>query len=196
MTTKSKGKSRPITAFWDTSALVPLCCFQPQSAQAGQVARTYTRQIVWWGTVIEAVSSLYRLTREGTLNPKQSSQAFARLDYLRGRWNEVQPTEEVRDRAERLLRIHRLRAADALQLAAALVWCGDHPQGRTMIGADGNLSDAADAEGFLVIRLAWSVQLNSWNEPTHRSPAIAFALLRIAVIFLMYEYSLEYELNA
>jgi uncharacterized protein len=153
MTTKSSRKSRPMTAFWDTSALVPLCCFQPQSAQARQAARTYSRQVVWWGTAIEAVSSLNQLTREGTLNPKESSQAFARLEYLRGRWNEVQPTDEVRDRAERLLRVHRLRAADALQLAAALVWCGDHPQGRTMIGADGHLSDAAGAEGFAVIRL-------------------------------------------
>ena len=142
-----------MTAFWDTSALVPLCCFQPQSAQARQAVRTYSRQVVWWGTVIEAVSSLNRLTRDGILSLKDSKQAFARLDYLRNRWNEIQPTEEVRDRAERLLRVHRLRAADALQLAAALVWCGDRPQGRTLIGADGILSEAADAEGFITIQL-------------------------------------------
>jgi predicted nucleic acid-binding protein len=97
---------------------------------------------------------LNRLTREGTLTLKESGQAFARLDYLRGHWNEIQPTEEVRDRAERVLRIHKLRAADALQLAAALVWCGDRPQGRPLIGADGNLSEAAGAEGFTVVRLS------------------------------------------
>lgn len=154
MKTKSVGKASSVmTAFWDTSALVPLCCFQPQSAQARQAARTYRRQVVWWGTIIEAVSSLNRLTRDGTLTAKESGQAFARLDYLRDRWNEVQPTDEVRDRAERLLRIHKLRAADALQLAAALVWCGDRPQGRALIGADGNLSDAAAAEGFVMVRL-------------------------------------------
>lgn len=154
MKTKSGGKTRvPMTAFWDTSALVPLCCFQVQSAQARQTARTYSRQVVWWGTVIEAVSSLNRLTRDGILNSKDSRQAFARLDYLRSRWNEVQPTEEVRDRAERLLRVHKLRAVDALQLAAALVWCGDHPRGRALIGADGNLSEAAAAEGFTTIPL-------------------------------------------
>lgn len=155
MKTKGRQKSRrQVTAFWDTSALVPLCCFQPQSAQARQVARTYSRQVVWWGTVIEAVSSLHRLTREATLSDDQSRQAFARLDYLRNHWNEIQPTEEVRDRAERLLRIHKLRAADALQLAAALVWCVDRPRGRTLIGADGNLSEAAAAEGFTIIRLS------------------------------------------
>jgi uncharacterized protein len=154
MKAKSGGKTRPpMTAFWDTSALVPLCCFQPQSAQARQAARTYSRQVVWWGTIVEAVSSLNRLTREATLNPKESRQAFARLNYLRGRWNEVQPTGEVRERAERLLRVHKLRAADALQLAAALAWCGDRPQGRALIGADGNLSEAAAAEGFTTIQL-------------------------------------------
>ena len=153
MKTKRSGKSPPMTAFWDTSAVVPLCCFQPQRAQARQAGRTYSRQVVWWGTIIEAVSSLNRLTRDGAINAKESSQAFARLEYLRARWNEVQPTEEVRIRAERLLRIHRLRAADALQLAAALVWCGNHPQGRALIGTDGNLSDAASAEGFTVIHV-------------------------------------------
>jgi predicted nucleic acid-binding protein len=154
MKTKSRKKPQTImTAFWDTSAIVPLCCFQPQSAQARQAARSYSRQVVWWGTIIEAVSSLNRLTREGTLSVKESRQAFARLDYLRDRWNEVQPTEEIRDRAERLLRVHKLRAADALQLAAALVWCGDHPQGKALIGADGILAEAASAEGFAVISL-------------------------------------------
>ena len=154
MKTKGRRKSRlPTTAFWDTSALVPLCCFQPQSAQARQVARTYNRQVVWWETIIEAVSSLNRLIREGTLNLKESKQALARLGYLRDRWNEVQPTDAVRDRAERLLRIHKLRAADGLRLAAALVWCRDRPQGRALIGADGNLSDAAGAEGFTIIHV-------------------------------------------
>ena len=154
MTTKRVRKPRPaMTAFWDTSALVPLCCFQPQSALARQSARIYSRQVVWWGTVIEAVSSLNRLTREETLNAKESGQAFARLDYLRGRWNEIQPTDEVRDRAERLLRIHKLRAADALQLAAALVWCHDRPHRRVLIGADGNLLEAARTEGFNVISI-------------------------------------------
>lgn len=118
------------------------------------MVRTHSRQVVWWGTVIEAVSSLNRLTREGTLSVDENRQAFARLDYLRSRWNEIQPTEDVRQRAERLLRIHKLRAADALQLAAALMWCADRPRGRALIGDDGNLSEGARAEGFTIIRLS------------------------------------------
>jgi len=72
---------------------------------------------------------------------------------LKRRWSEVQPIEKVRETAERLLGVHKLRAADALQLAAALVWCNQRPRGRTFIAADGDLARAAEAEGFTVIRL-------------------------------------------
>jgi predicted nucleic acid-binding protein len=87
------------------------------------------------------------------MTTKESRLSLARLDYLRDRWNEVQPTDDLRRRAERLLGAHKLRAADALQLAAALVWCGNRPRGRVFIGADGSLSDSAEAEGFTVIKL-------------------------------------------
>src|SRR5262249_33511842 len=136
MKTKPKTKKEEIRpAFWDTSGIVPLCCQQPQSSQARQVARSYGKYIVWWATSVEAVSSVQRLVRDGELSVKDSQQVLARLDYLRQRWNEIQPTEEVRDLAERLLGRHKLRAADALQLAAALVWCNNRTRGRVFIGA-------------------------------------------------------------
>jgi predicted nucleic acid-binding protein len=144
---------KSITAFWDTSAIVPLCCFQSQTTKARQIARTYSRQVVWWATSIEAVSSFNRLLREELLTKKEYTQVLTRLDYLRYRWNEVQPSEEVRLNAERLLGIYKLRAADALQLSAALVWCSGYARGHHFIGADGNLSLAAEQEGFTVIHL-------------------------------------------
>lgn len=156
MKTKSKRKVQSpgvLTAFWDTSGLVPLCCFQPQTTKSHQTARVYARQVVWWGTIVEAINSFHRLVRNGHLTPAARSQAERRLDYLRSRWNEVQPTEEVRQRAERLLAVHRIRAADALQLAAALVWCSNRPRTRVFVGADSALLDAAEAEGFTTIRL-------------------------------------------
>lgn len=141
------------TAFWDTSGIVPLCCFQPQSARAARTARLYGRQVVWWATAVEVVGSFNRLYREEHLTREGQQQALQRFAYLRRRWNEVQPTDEVRDLAERLLGVHTLRSADALQLAAALVWSSQHPRGRHFIGADGALSTAAQAEGFTVINL-------------------------------------------
>lgn len=149
----AKKPRPPLTAFWDTSGIVPLCCLQPQTAQARRTARLYARQVTWWATSVEAISSFNRLYREAALTGTGRQQALARLDYLRRRWNEVEPSDEVRHGAERLLGVHRLRAADALQLSAALVWCGGTARGRHFIGADGDLTAAAEAEGFVVIRL-------------------------------------------
>jgi uncharacterized protein len=150
---RKAAATNPLTAFWDTSGIVPLCCFQPQSGRARQTSRIYARQVVWWATSVEAVSSFNRLKREGHLTPSECRHALERFEHLRRLWNEIQPTEEVRHRAERLLSSHQLRAADSLQLSAALVWCSNRPRGRVFIGADGNLSDAAEGEGFTVIRL-------------------------------------------
>jgi hypothetical protein len=46
-----------------------------------------------------------------------------------------------------------LRAADALQLAAALIWCNHYPRGRTFISGDERLLEAAEREGFDVIKI-------------------------------------------
>jgi len=110
-------------------------------------------QVVWWSTIVEAISSLNRLVRETYLSASEHKQVMQRLEHLRSRWHEIQPTGEVRDLAERLLAIHTLRAGDALQLAAALVWCGNRPRGRYFIAGDTALSDAAEKEGFTTVRL-------------------------------------------
>jgi uncharacterized protein len=150
---RSPSRAKPVPAFWDSSAIIPLCCQQPQSTAARRSARVYDTQIVWWGTSVETFSGIYRLTREGGLTVKDSQAAVKALESLRHKWNEILPSDEVRQTAERLLRAHPLRAADALQLASALVWCGNFPNGRAFICADGMLSDAADKEGFNVVRL-------------------------------------------
>ncbi|HVS21497.1 MAG TPA: PIN domain-containing protein [Pyrinomonadaceae bacterium] len=152
MRTKAKRITTE-TAFWDTSGLIPLLCFQPQSAKSRQAARVYSRQVVWWATIVEAVGSLSRGLRRGHLSRVETNQAFARLEYMRRHWNEQQPNDHLREQAQRLLRTHDLRAADAMQLAAALAWCSHRPRGRCFIGADNKLSEAAEAEGFTVIRL-------------------------------------------
>ena len=63
----------------------------------------------------------------------------------------VLPGERLREVAERMLRVHPLRAADALQLAAALVWSRDRPDGRVFVSCDERLRDAAGREGFTVL---------------------------------------------
>ena len=137
-------------AFWDASAIVPLCCLQPQTPQARQAFRLHPRFVVWWATAVECTSALSRLQRMGELTAGELQQALQTLQHYRNRWTEIAPTVSIRAQAERLLRVHDLRAADALQLAAALDWCNGFPKGRLFVCADKNLSKAADKEGFTV----------------------------------------------
>ncbi|HWS92776.1 MAG TPA: hypothetical protein VN306_09870, partial [Mycobacterium sp.] len=94
---------------------------------------------------------LARLRREGALTAKQADAARLRLEMLGRSWREVQPTSEVRDLAAAQLQRHDLRAGDALQLAAALVWCHGRPARRAFLCRDLRLARAAAEAGFDVI---------------------------------------------
>lgn len=133
--------------FWDSSALVPLVLKQPRTERARRLLEEDAEPVVWWGSTVECASAVARLHREGHLTRKEEQEARALLDALRSSWFEVQPGDGVREQALRLLRLHPLRAADALQLAAALEWAGSPHEG-TFVTFDDRLHDAAQREGF------------------------------------------------
>ena len=137
-------------AFWDASAIVPLCCSQPATAQGRRLCRELKRMVVWWGTPLEARSAFARLAREGQLTIEERATAVRLLAQLRVAWDEILPTEKVRSLAEDLPDTHGVRAADAAQLAAALVWCGERPKQRPLVCFDERLRAAATALGFSV----------------------------------------------
>jgi predicted nucleic acid-binding protein len=137
--------------FWDSSAIVPLCFREPASDAVRRIARADEDMVVWWASRTECISAMARRRREGLLSSEADHEARAILSLLSGQWSEVQPTEIVRERAERLLAVHPLRAADGLQLAAALVWAEESPRGLEVVCLDRNLSDAALREGFTVL---------------------------------------------
>ena len=137
-------------AFWDTSAVTPLCCWQPDTAESRRLRREFKRIIVWWGTPLEVRSAIARLVREGHLPAEGRVRAVSRLGQLRVAWDEILPTERVRSLAEDLPDIHGVRAADAAQLAAALVWCRERPKQRPLVCFDERLRTAAAALGFTV----------------------------------------------
>jgi predicted nucleic acid-binding protein len=141
-------------AFWDTSALVPLCCYQAVSAKARQVARVQRPQVVWWGTSIEGFNTFVRLLREGEFSQVEFDQVCRKFQLLRRSWVEISPSEQVRELAEQVLRQHALSAADGLQLAAALLWCDKQPHHRRFVCADKKLAEAAEKLGFDVVFLA------------------------------------------
>jgi predicted nucleic acid-binding protein len=136
--------------FWDSSAIIPLCLKERASEAVEGLMRGDEDVVVWWTTRIECLSALSRRQREGVLSSRDEVQARAVLSGLTASWSEVQPTEVVRMRAERLLSIHPLRAADALQLAAALIWAQEMPRGFEFVCLDQNLREAALKEGFSI----------------------------------------------
>ena len=135
--------------FWDASAIVPLLLDQPRTETVRRWVEADRELVVWWGSPIECASAISRLHREGILTGEAERTARALLDILRGAWFEIRPSETVRDQALRLLRVHALRAADSLQLAAALEWVGT-PSDGVFLTFDDRLRDAAVREGFQV----------------------------------------------
>ena len=105
----------------------------------------------WWGTDVECASALARLEREGGLDPSDVRRALRRLSELRRAWYEVLPCDAIRETAIRLLRVHNLRAADALQLAAAVVASAGRPSALGFVCLDTRLTQAAEREGFSML---------------------------------------------
>ena len=109
--------------------------------------------LVWWGTAVECASALARLERESALDSSATTLAFGRLAQLTASWQEVEASDLVRETAVRLLRVHPLRAADSLQLAAAFVAAEGRPATLELVTLDDRLALAAQKEGFVVIGL-------------------------------------------
>jgi uncharacterized protein len=136
--------------FWDSSAVVPLLVAQPSSADADRWLGDDGAIAIWTLTSIEVASAVQRLLREGAMSEGQADDAARRTDELVRACHLVVDVEGVKVRAARLLRLHPLRAADALQLGAAMEWAVGHPEGRIVHTLDARLAAAARREGFTV----------------------------------------------
>jgi len=136
-----------VWAFWDTSALVPLCVRQSITPSAIALYKSY-EAVVWWATPVEIASALARLVRIRQLDSGQWSRAHKLAKELADVWSMIQPSDALRAKATLLVDRFDLRAADSLQMAAALEWCEDVPQGRVFLTADQKLREAAMVSGF------------------------------------------------
>jgi predicted nucleic acid-binding protein len=134
-------------AFWDSSALVPICVAKQPSASIDALHRRFEK-VVWWGTPVEMRGAIARLLKIGALSPKEHVQALIRLDQLRRSWQEMEPTERLRERAETIVERSGMKGADSFQLAAAWIWCGGRPHNKPFIAADVQLLAAAVQLGF------------------------------------------------
>ena len=136
-------------AFWDASALIPLCVFQIQTPQA-RVLYLNHAVVVWWTTPVEIVSGLTRLKRMSEIDQDEFLIGKQRALDLARIWVPIEPASSIATRACSLLELYPLRAAEALQLSAALDACEDKPQSNVFITADQRLADAARQSGFSV----------------------------------------------
>jgi predicted nucleic acid-binding protein len=136
-------------AFWDTSALIPLCISQPQTSASASLYEKY-RIATWWATEVEILSGLTRLRRMGVISSDGLSAAKAHARRLVKDWFSIHESINVTATACSLLELHALRAADALQLAASLQACRSQPRGRVFITGDLRQAEAARHIGFSV----------------------------------------------
>jgi predicted nucleic acid-binding protein len=139
--------------FWDASAVVPLLIAEPTTGQAQALAANDSDMLVWWGTEVECASAIARLERDGALDESAVAKALDRLKQLASGWHDVEPSDGIREAALRFLRVHPLRAADALQLAAAFVAAERRPPSLEVVTLDDRLTVAARKEGFVLIEI-------------------------------------------
>lgn len=137
--------------FWDSSAVVPLVVPETSSNACRRLLVADPEVLVWALTPVEVLSAIHRRARAGALDRKGYDASQQRLGVLRSGWDEIQDIELVRARAERILAVHGLRAADALQLAAALTASAERPRDVALVSLDRQLSEAARREGFTVL---------------------------------------------
>jgi hypothetical protein len=137
-------------AFWDTSAILPLCAETQPSPRADELYQQY-KMVVWWGTPVEIHSALARLQRTGELSPAGIAKSLELLDDLESKWDEIKPSPSLRDLAKEFPSRFGLRAADSLQLAAACIWTMHRPADRPFLSGDQKLLDAARQMGFRAV---------------------------------------------
>lgn len=140
-------------AFWDTSAILPLCCSQIFTTQSKKWLRKHPKIVIWWGTSVEINSGLARLKRNGNLTDKEAVKALRLWEKLKKTSRIVSPVERIVEISNDLPAHYGLRALDSFQLAAALVWCQENPRNRPFVTADEKLAEAAEKAGFTKILL-------------------------------------------
>ena len=131
--------------------MVPMMAREPASTAAFLTLEQDRTVVTWWGSVVECASAIARKEREEGISPRSADVMRLRLTLLANTWTQVEPADPVRQNALRVLRTHRLRAADALQLAAAIAAAAGTPATLPFVTLDERLARAASAEGFPVI---------------------------------------------
>jgi len=137
--------------FWDTSAIVPLVIVESASARVRTWYNTDSEIIVWTLTRVELLSAIARRRRHESSSALMLAAARRNIVRAWEGWSEITNVEIVRRHAERFVESYALRAADALQLGAALAAAEDDARKLVFVTLDRALADAAKHEDFRVL---------------------------------------------
>lgn len=137
--------------YWDSSALVALHVEQVSTVALRDLLAADPVVVVWTLSDVEIRSALARLSSEGALRISDMRTATAKVEGFWMGVHVVSAVDAVKARAKRLLGTHSLKAADALQLAAALTSVRHNPAGREFVCLAQRLADAAGRGGFTVL---------------------------------------------
>ena len=154
---RPRGTAVRLVRYWDASAIVPV--LHRRATKLGAVSRMLEQDpqvVVWWSTEVECVSAIARLEREG--HPRRrgtSSTAFARLEELADRWQEIEPASRLRQVAERA-------CFASIRFGPPTPSSSPRPSSRRtgaretlpFVTLDDRLARAAEREGFPVVEPA------------------------------------------
>ncbi len=137
--------------FWDTSALIPIVVAERATSRVERWLREDPDVVVWTLTRVELLSALARRRRNEPGAARFLLAARREILVAWQHWSEVTAVEIVRRYAERIVETHPVRAADALQIGAALVAAEDDPAALDFVTLDQQQAAAAEREGFHVL---------------------------------------------
>ena len=130
---------------------MPLLVMEAESSILISLRDEDPAMVVWGLTPVETASGLARKRREGTLSKEGARSAMTSLRKLRRDWMEISDLKTVVEKAIPFPEKHGLKAADATQLAAALLALGGPEGSGEFVVLDGNLRRAAGREGLKVL---------------------------------------------
>ncbi len=137
--------------YWDSSALFALFIEHGASSALRHLHDADPEILAWAFSDVEVCSAFERLVSENALSRREVDDVHRRFEGLWDSAHKLFVARAAKQRAKRLLRVHPLRAADSLQLGAALVAARDEPAGWEFVTLDERLAAAARREGFTVL---------------------------------------------
>ncbi len=134
--------------YWDSSALVTLFVEQSQSEKYLKKIKQDAEVLTAWHAVPECVSAFCRLQRENFITEAQLNTLIRHLEEAAENWYIITPGKRLEKLTLRSLRVHPLRAMDAIHLAAACLARNEESPAMGFFTEDARLRTAASKEGF------------------------------------------------